>query len=361
MPRGPGDRCDSLPGDGSDAVADRSQAVRRTLAKYRDEIQDGRVNPLVDWDGRTSGIIFDPTDQATPLEEMAFGAYRLDDGPFTIRTGENEYALVPIDAEFEISVAGLTFAGHRRGGPFADMPERSNACCVYIPAGETFTMSGSGELVLFAAPARSTKPPVYVAPGERPNLRRGTATWHRDVVTLFTPDDITTNLVGGETYSPPSLWSGTPLHVHDRDEPSQGQSDHEEVYYHLARVTGGDWGAYGVQLLFDNQGLGKAYPIGNRSAFAIPGASHPVVAGPMSDMLYTWALAGPSDELAMMDIPEFAYLKAGGEIIDEFDSQRGDTRIGRADFNAAADAKGLSDNQRKIIELHLRERGFDIT
>ncbi|MBN1344499.1 MAG: 5-deoxy-glucuronate isomerase [Phycisphaerae bacterium] len=334
--------------------------MQRTLAKYGTGIQSGQINPLINWDGRQSGILFDPTDEATPLETMTFGAYRLENGPFTIETGQDEYALVPVDGAFEVTVGRQTFSGRREGGPFASLPEASNASCVYVPAGEAFTLSGAGEMVLFAAPARASKPAVYVAQGDRPNLRRGTATWHRDVITLFTPQDITTNLVGGETYSPPSLWSGTPLHVHDKDDSGSGQSDHEEVYYHLARVTDGDWGAYGVQMLFDNEGLDKAYRIGNRSAFAIPGAAHPVVAGPMSDMLYVWALAGPSDELAMMDVPEFAYLKEAQEIIDRFDAQRGLSRIARADFDQAADAKGLSVEQRKIVELHLRERGYDI-
>jgi hypothetical protein len=148
--------------------------------------------------------------------------------------------------------------------------------------------------------------------------------------------------------------------VHDRDDLANDQSDHEEVYYHLARVTDGDWGAYGVQLLFDEKGLDKAYRVGHRSAFAIPGAAHPVVAGPMSDMLYVWALAGPSDELAMKDVPEFAYLKAGQDLIDLFDDRRGPTRVSREEFEEVASAKGLTAEQRKIVELHLRERGYDI-
>ncbi len=334
--------------------------MQKSLAKYRDAIQTGRVNPLVQWDGRTSGMIFDPTDEATPLEMLGFGAYRLEDAPTTIQTDENEVVLVPVDAAFEVRVAGQTFAGARPGGPFAALPKASNASCVYIPAGESFTMSGTGEMVLFTAPARGGKPPAFVRQGDRENLRRGTATWHRDVITLFTPEDITTNLVGGETYSPPSLWSGTPLHVHDADDPAGGESDHEEVYYHLARVADGDWGGYGVQLLFDDKGLDRAWPIRHRSAFAIPGASHPVVAGPMSDMLYIWALAGPSDRLAMKDIPEFAYLKAGGDIIDALEAERGAMRQSRAAFDRLADARGLTERQRTIIELHLRERGFEI-
>jgi len=214
--------------------------------------------------------------------------------------------------------------------------------------------------VLFSAPARGDKPPAYVQPHSRKNLRRGTGVWHRDVITTFTPDDVTTNLVGGETYSPPGLWSGTPLHVHDRDDLARGQSDHEEVYYHLARVTEGKWGPYGVQMLFDDQGLDKCYMIHNRSAVAIPGAAHPVVAGPASDMLYIWALAGASDKLAMLDIPEFAYLKKVGEVIDELEAQRGTRGVTAREFEALCRKHNLSGEQTTICRLHVQERGFRV-
>ncbi len=332
--------------------------MQATLARYRSQIQSGRIRPLKRWDGVTSGILFDPVDERTPLAMLAFGAYRLDDGPFEIATGDREYALVPIDARFEVQVAGKTFRGHRRGGPFAALPDSSNASAVYVPRDVTFTIRGTREMVLFSAPARGDKPPALVGPAERENLRRGTATWHRDVITVFTPEDVTTHLIGGETYSPPGLWSGTPLHVHDRDDLTAGQSDHEEVYYHVARVTEGQWGAYGVQLLFDDAGLDQAYMIHHRHAMAIPGAAHPVVAGPMSDMLYVWALAGQSDQLAMLDIPEFAYLKGVGEIIDQLEAERPREPVARAAIDALACEHGLDAAAKIMLRLHLRERGI---
>lgn len=334
--------------------------MQKTLEKYRQPIQSGRVNPLVHWDGRTSGVIFDPSRDDVPLEMMSFHAYRLQDGPFTIQTGENEYAFVPVDARYEIEVGKQVFRGHRQGGPFAALPETSSAEAVYAPRDATCRLSGTGELVAFAAPANGDKPPARVAPGERPNLRRGTGTWHRDVITLFTPDDVTTNLVGGETYSPPSLWSGTPIHVHDLDDAERNQSDHEEVYYHLARLTEGKWGPYGVQMLFDDQGLDQAYMIHHRSAFAIPGAAHPVVAGPVSDMLYIWALAGTSSALAMMDIPEFGYLQKVAKVIDHFEADRGPATLSEAQFAQAVREHDLTDYQAKVCRLHLAERGFVI-
>ncbi len=334
--------------------------MQATLEKYRRGIQDGQIDPIVNWDGMKSGLIFDPADPKVALEVLAFGGYRLEDGPFTIETADREYVLVPVTAKFEVKVGSNVFSGDRSPGPFAALPGPSNSCAIYIGRDASFTMQGTGEMVLFSAPARGDKPPVYVEPRSRPNLRRGTGIWHRDVITTFTPDDVTTNLVGGETYSPPGLWSGTPLHVHDKDDVAAGQSDHEEVYYHLARVTEGDWGAYGVQMLFDDKGLDKSYTIHNRTAVAIPGAAHPVVAGPASDMLYIWALAGTSDQLAMLDIPEFAYLKKVGEVIDALEAKRGTVSLGKAEFDALCSRHGLTGEQATICRLHLQERGYQV-
>jgi 5-deoxy-D-glucuronate isomerase len=334
--------------------------MQRTLEKYRQAIQTDRINPIIHWDGRRSGLIFDPADPKVPLEVLAFGGYRLEQGPFTMESGDREVVLVPVTAKFEVKVGSSVFAGDRSAGPFAELPGPSSSCAIYIPRGAKFTMSGTGEMILFSAPARGDKPPAYVRPHSCKNLRRGSGVWHRDVITTFTPEDVTTNLVGGETYSPPGLWSGTPLHVHDKDDVSRGQSDHEEVYYHLARATGGDWGPYGVQMLFDNHGLDKCYMVHNRSAMAIPGAAHPVVVGPASDMLYIWALAGESDKLAMLDIAEFAYLKKVGAAIDELDAKRSTQTISPKDFDALCRKHDLAGEQALICKLHLEERGFRV-
>jgi hypothetical protein len=156
------------------------------------------------------------------------------------------------------------------------------------------------------------------------------------------------------------LWSGTPLHVHDRDDPAGGESDHEEVYYHLARNTGGQWGPFGVQLLFDDKGLDQAYLIGHRDAFAIPGAAHPVVAGPNGDMLYVWGLAGTGDRLGMRDVPEFAYLKRVGEILDRIVGERPREPLPGADFDRLVRSAGLDEEQAHVLRQHLRQQGIEI-
>jgi len=335
--------------------------VRQTLEKYRARIRKGEVNPLVHWDGKKSGMIFDPERDDVPLSMLGFGACRIDAAGFKLSTREREIAFVPIEGEFEFRIGPEQFKCRREGGPFATLPNSTNAYAIYAPADSTVEIKGNGEVVYFTAPAVGHKPPAMVKPGDRDNVVRGTCVWRRKVVTLFTPEDVTTVLVGGETYSPPGLWSGQPLHVHDVDDPQHGQSDHEEVYYHLARCTDGQWGPYGVQMLFDDKGLDNAYVIHNRSAFAIPGAAHPVVSCPNSEMLYVWALAGIGPALYMLDIPEFAYLKKVGELLDKLIQDRPRNPVAQADWQRVISSAGLSQDQARILRMYLKQQGVEVS
>ncbi len=334
--------------------------MQKTLQKYRRAIRQGKINPLVHWDGQTSGPLLDSTSADVPLCLLDFACYRLEDGPFAIQTREREFAFVPVSGQFEVRVDSQVYQGQREGGPFAGLPGRSNASAVYAPADAVVQLSGNGEMVCFSAPAAGHKPPAFVQAGERPNVPRGTGVWLREVVTLFTPEDVSTVLVGGETYSPPGLWSGTPLHVHDEDAIEKGQSDHEEIYYHLARVTQGEWGPFGVQMLFDSDGLDQAYVIHDHDAFAIPGGAHPVIAGPNSDMLYIWALAGPGSRLAMLDIREFAYLKKVGEILDQVTANRPRSPLSTGEFERMVAEANLHAHEAHVLRMHLKQQGVDV-
>ncbi|MHC4444179.1 MAG: 5-deoxy-glucuronate isomerase [Planctomycetota bacterium] len=334
--------------------------MQKTLELYRKSIRSGQISPLQRWDGQTTGQIFDPADEQTPLTVMGFGACRLDTGPHRMETEDREYALVPIDGQFEIKIGPELFKGRRDGGPFATLPGKSNAYAIYAPAGANVEIAGQGELIYFNAPADGHKPPAMVKPGQRENLPRGTGVWYREVVTMFTPEDVTTILVGGETYSPPGLWSGTPLHVHDKDDPQNNQTDHEEVYYHLAKNTSGQWGPFGVQMLFDDRGLDNAYVIHNRDAFAIPGAAHPVIAGPNSDMLYVWGLAGKGSTLKMLDVPEFAYLQQVGQILEQTTADRPRKPLTRARFDRLAADAALNEHQSHVLNMYLKQLNIDI-
>jgi 5-deoxy-glucuronate isomerase len=335
--------------------------MESTLDKYADKIERNHVNPHVRYNGQRTGLIFDPGREDVPLEILGFGLHKLRSEFETRETSEKEVVLVPQEGEFEVEVNGKKFSGTRTGGPFASRPGKSNASAVYVPSGARFSLRGNGEMAFFEAPALRESPPFYLPPEEVTVVSRGEWIWRRDVINLISPKNASTNLIVGETYNPPGFWSGTPIHSHDKDQPASGESDHEEVYYHRFEWKQGEayqFGAYGVQLLMDGKKLNKAYIIGDKSAFAIPGGCHPVVASPVSALLYLWGLAGRGGELAMRDIPEFAHLKQFEEIFKQLEGEPEQRPVSGAALGELTAKYGLTEEQERLLTVMLREKGF---
>jgi len=337
--------------------------MQSTMKKYAEKIERNEVNPHVRYDGKRSGLILDPLGKEVPLELLGFGIYQLGPDFITRETKVKEVVLVPQEGEFEAEVNGKRFSGERKGGPFSLGPGRSNASALYIPSNSKLRIRGKGEIAFFEAPALKDKSPFYLSNQEVKVVSRGDWIWRRDITPLISPKDASSNLVVGETYSPPGFWSGTPLHQHDKDQPSSGESDHEEVYYHRFNCKKGEkdqFGAYGVQLLMDGRNLLKAYLIGEKSAFAIPGGCHPVVASPVSELLYLWGLAGRGGELMMRDIPEFAYLKSFEEIFKTFEGDRKGKTLSKEKFKALCAPYSFTELQKALLAAMLKEKGFEI-
>jgi 5-deoxy-D-glucuronate isomerase len=337
--------------------------MESTLKKYARRIERNEINPHVRYDGKKSGLILNPLREKVPLNVLGFGIYRLSPHFKKKETKAKEIVLVPQEGEFEADVNGMRFSGKRSGGPFARGPGRSNASALYVPSNSRLQIRGKGEMAFFEAPALKDKSPYYLSDQEVKVVSRGDWIWRRDVVALISPKDASSNLVVGETWSPPGFWSGTPLHQHDKDQPSAGESDHEEVYYHRFNWRKGErdqFGSYGVQILMDGRNLMKAYLIGEKSIFAIPGGCHPVVASPVSELLYLWGLAGKRGELMMRDIPEFVYLKTFEEIFRKSKEDEQAKGMPREKLNALCSPYPFTEAQKIVLAAMLKEKGFDI-
>jgi len=334
-----------------------------TMKKYAGRIERNEVNPHIRYDGHRSGLILDPLQEEVPLELMGFGIYQLSSTFLTRETNEKEIVLIPQEGEFEAEVNGKIFCGKRTGGPFSQGPGKSNASALYIPCNAKLRIRGNGEAAFFEAPALKEKPPFYLSNQEVTVMSRGDWIWRRDITPLISPKDVSSNLVVGETYSPPGFWSGTPLHQHDQDQPASGESDHEEVYYHrfnLKKGAGDQFGPYGVQLLMNGTSLMKAFLIGEKSIFAIPGGCHPVVASPVSELLYGWGLAGRGGDLMMRDIPEFAYLKTFEEIFNSLKEIEGGTILSRENFGKRCEPYAFTEEQKRLLAVMLKEKGYEV-
>ena len=336
--------------------------MESTVKKYAKRIAGKKVSAHIPYDGRKNGMIVDPSDRAVPVDFIGFGAYQLSDGPFELESRNREMVFLPMEGRFHLSTGNQSFSGSRVGGIFAHLPRKSNATAVYVPPESRIRLEGEGELVFFYAPASGGRPPVQVSTEEGTMLRSGAGLWRRDVLMLVSPDRVSKNLTVGETYSPPGHWSGTPLHVHDKNDPDHDQSDHEEIYYHRFRLQSRDpFGPYAVQLLFDGITLDESYIIRDRSVIAIPGVSHPVVSGPVSDHVYTFGLGGiDGSPMMMFDMPEFSYLKTIGNVLSELETRRGATEIPRKQLESFKGLDVFTEYQTKLLELILKERGFTI-
>ena len=337
--------------------------MERSIRKYGHRIERDEISPHVRYDGKISGLILDPRREDVPLEILGFGIYRLRSNFIERTTGEKEMVLVPQNGEFEARVNGKRFYTKRIGGPFASKHGKSNASALYVPCNAKLRIRGKGEVAFFEAPALKEKPPFFMSNKDVRVVSRGLWLWRRDVVTLITPQDGSSNLVVGETYSPPGLWSGTPLHQHDKENPNAGESDHEEIYYHRfnwEKRPKDQFGPYGVQLLMDGTRLMKAYVIGEKSIFAIPGGSHPVVASPVSELLYLWGLAGKGGELMMRDVPEFAHLKSFEHIFKDLEWEKTKRVIPKERFHNLCAPYSFTPGQRTLLSVMLREKGYEV-
>jgi len=337
--------------------------MERTLKKYARRIERDQINPHIRFDGKTTGLILDPGREDVPLEILGFGIYRLSSDPIEKETCEKEMVLVPQDGKFEARVNGRRFSGNRVGGPFAIRGGKSNASALYVPCDSRIRIRGKGEMAFFEAPALKEKSPFYLPSQDVKVVSRGLWLWRRDVVTLITPKDGSSNLVVGETSSPPGLWSGTPLHRHDKKNLKSGESEHEEIYYHRFNWKKGpddQVGPYAVQLLMDGARLMKAYVIGEKSIFAIPGGCHPVVASPVSELLYLWGLAGNGGELMMRDVPEFVHLKSFEQIFNDLEWEKKRRVISKERFTNLCAPYSFTRGQKTLLSAMLREKGYEI-
>lgn len=336
--------------------------MEETMKRYAEKILRNEINPHIRYDGKKSGLIINPKDEDIPLEVIGFGIYQLDSNIIYHETGQNEMVLIPQQGEFEVKVNGKDFSMIRED-LFSEDPEKSTASALYIPCQAKISIKGKGEIAFFEAPAFEERSPFFLPNQEVRVISRGQWIWRRGVATFITPQNASSNLVVGETYNPPGFWSGTPIHKHDKNQPSLGESDHEEIYFfrfRKKRAPDDLFGPYGVQILMDENGLRNAYLIGDRSIFAIPGGCHPVVASPVSELIYLWGLAGRGSRLMMRDVDEFVFLKYFEEIFMKLEEGREKSLISQGKFQKLCSIYPFTEDQKRLLKVMLKEKGFEI-
>ncbi len=110
----------------------------------------------------------------------------------------------------------------------------------------------------------------------------------------------------------------------------------------------------------DGERLMKAFLIGDKSIFAIPGGAHPVVASPVSELIYLWGLAGRGGTVMMRDLPEFAHLKSFEAFFESLERMKKRKILSTEKFGALCASYPLNRGQKVLLAAMLREKGYEI-
>lgn len=230
-----------------------------------------------------------------------FGILRLSDGgSFEGRTGACEAILHLIEGTCSLSARGETFSRLGvRTSPFAGRP-----AAIYLPPDTVYTVrSGPVEIAITLAEARGPGEPIAIRPEAVSPGQVGQANWQRTVTMIAPPDFPAQKLIVGETLNPSGNWSGVPAHKHDTFQPGT-ESVHEELYYFRVDHPGG----WGVERIYDHQGLDELVLLRDRVVTIMPRGYHTLSAAPGFTIYYAFVLAGPLKRLNVTLDPDQAWI-----------------------------------------------------
>jgi len=208
-------------------------------------------------------------------------------------------------AQRDRTVLDLAQVGNR-SSIFCGLPEM-----VYVPRESRYQIEWVGgqlEVAIYAAPALGDSEALHVLPEMIRVSESGRGDWLRTVYLGLGEDSPATNIMVGETASPPGNWSSFPPHRHMADNPPMEQ-DYEELYYMRFEPSSGFaiGGIYAdharradtcnLRLVHDGQ------------VFDVPSGYHLIAPCPGYRLRYTWALGGRGKRFgAWLVDPDLAWL-----------------------------------------------------
>jgi 5-deoxy-glucuronate isomerase len=198
---------------------------------------------------------------------------------------------------------------------------------VYVGTAKTVTLrsEAGGRFALCGARTESELPVRYLAASQVPVELRGVGQSSRQVRNFGTPGSLdAAKIIACEVITPAGNWSSYPAHKHD--EPTETESELEEIYYfEIAAGPGGQPG-FGFMRTSSSPGheIVVLEEVHDRDIVLVPYGWHgPCVAAPGFDMYYLNVMAGPGAERAwkITDHPEQAWVR------DTWESQAIDPRL----------------------------------
>lgn len=256
-------------------------------------------------------------DATTPgWEYTGIRIAELEDGQ-TLELNETgvERIFIPLQGSFDVAHHGQVTHLHGRKSVF-DGPTD----VLYLPTGQTATLSGQGRVAVAEAPTQEPKEWKYIAPAETPVELRGAGRSSRQVHNFGTPEALdAARLIVCEVITPGENWSSYPPHKHDEHIPGH-ESKLEEIYYFESapsRVGGRAEAAEGAFGMFSTYSSPAGEIDINAMVYSgdialVPFGYHgPAVAAPGYDLYYLNVMAGPDPERIWLinDDPAHAWVR----------------------------------------------------
>lgn len=238
------------------------------------------------------GLIHNVTPQSAGWGHVGFALHRLRAGEsLSDHLPDREVCLVPVTGTMTVSTGDQVWTAGGRKTPF-DLLDGHKAGCVYVPAGQAFTVTAQDELELAICSAPGTggvHPARLIGPDDIAESTRGQGTNTRHVFDILPETQPAESLLVVEVITPSGNWSSYPSHKHDTDNLPH-ESYLEETYYHrFDRLQG--WGFQRVYT--DDRTLDESMPIGDGDVVLVPKGYHPCAAAHGYNLYYLNVMAGP--------------------------------------------------------------------
>jgi len=205
---------------------------------------------------------------------------------------------------------------------------------LYLGAGTSFTLSGTGRVAVAEAPDAEPRPWRYVPRDEVPVELRGRGRNSRQVHNFGTPAALdASRFMVVEVITPSMNWSGFPPHKHDEDLPGV-EASLEEIYYFESEVSAswpvapeGAADPFGLMRVYStdqDRPIHLMQEVRTGDVVLVPHGYHgPTVATPGSDLYMLNVMAGPSGkrEWLLREDPEHRW------VVDGFANEEIDGRL----------------------------------
>lgn len=254
------------------------------------------------------GEILAVTPQSAGWQYLSFRVVALAAGEqYTVHTGGEEVALVPLQGAGVLAIDGATYT-LRRSGVFVGPP-----ALLYAPPGKTIevTAESAFEFAVGGAPATGKYGVRLIRPDEIKCELRGGGAARRQVNHILAPPLPAERLILFEVYVPGGSWSGWPPHCHDG---SGGSPYLEETYYY--RIDPADGFAIHRNYRLDKD-FDELLPVQNGDLVLVTQGYHPVAAAPGCNVYFLNFLAGELLDEARarppLDDSRYAWIKENWE------------------------------------------------